>query len=63
MMDDVCPVSPADTKSDRGHVRGSLGKGSGVLLPGVKASFLAKDAFGLGEEIVPSSQLFLVDCV
>ena len=45
-MDDVCRVSPADTKLDRGHVRGSLGKGSGVLLPVVMASFLFNDAFG-----------------
>jgi hypothetical protein len=42
----ICIGCPADTKSDRGHVGGSLGKGSGVLSPGVKASFLAKDAFG-----------------
>jgi hypothetical protein len=45
-MDDVCRASPPDTKSDRGRVGGSLGKGSGVLLPGVTASFLVKDAFG-----------------
>ncbi len=45
-MDDVCHMSPADTKLDRGHVRGSLGKGLGVLLPGEKASFLSNDAFG-----------------
>ena len=46
VMDDVHHVSPADTKLNRGHVRGSPGKGSGVLLLGVTAFFLAKDAFG-----------------
>jgi hypothetical protein len=55
MMDDVHCASPVDTKLDRGHVRGSLGKGSGVLLPGMMASFLVKDAFGHIMEIVPSS--------
>ena len=45
-MDDVRPTSPADTKLDRGRVGGILGKGSGVLLPGVTASFLSNDAFG-----------------
>ncbi len=42
-MDDVHCASPADMKLDREM---GLGKGSGVLLPGVMASFLSKDAFG-----------------
>ena len=46
-MHDVRRASPADTKSDRGRVRMGLGKGLGVLLPGVTASFLSKDAFGV----------------
>ncbi len=46
VMDDVRHRSPADTKLDRGRVGGSLGKGLGVLLPGVTAFFLAKDVFG-----------------
>jgi len=45
-MEIVRRASPADTKSDRGCVQMGLGKGSGVLLPGVTASFLSKDAFG-----------------
>jgi len=45
-MDDVRRASPADTKLDRGCVGMGLKKGSGVLLPGVMASFLSKDAFG-----------------
>jgi hypothetical protein len=44
-IDDVRRTSPADTKLGRGRVGMGLGKGSGVLSPGVKASFLAKDAF------------------
>ena len=39
-------ASPADTKLDRWRVGMGLGKGSGVLLPGVMAFFLSKDAFG-----------------
>jgi hypothetical protein len=35
-----------DTKKDTRNFRRGLGKGSGVLLPGVTAFFLAKDAFG-----------------
>ena len=46
VMDDVHHTSPANTKSDRGRVGGSLGKGLGVLLPGMTAFFLAKDVFG-----------------
>ena len=46
VMDDVRHTSPADTKSERGRVGGCLGKGLGVLLPGVMAFFLAKDVFG-----------------
>ncbi len=45
-MDDARRMSPANTKSDRGRVRMGLGKGLGVLLPGVTASFLTNDAFG-----------------
>ncbi len=45
-MDDARCASPADTKSDRGHVGMGLGKGLGVLLLGVTASFLSNDAFG-----------------
>ncbi len=45
-MDDARRASPADTKLDRGHVGMGLGKGLGVLLPGVMASFLSNDAFG-----------------
>jgi hypothetical protein len=39
-------ASPADTKSDRGRVGMGLGKGLGVLLLGVTASFLSKDVVG-----------------
>ena len=46
VMDDARRASPADTKSDRGRVGMGLGKGLGVLLPGVTASFLSNDAFG-----------------
>ena len=35
-----------DTKKDTRNVRRGLGKGSGVLLPGVTAFLLSKDAFG-----------------
>ncbi len=46
-MDDARRTSPADTKLDRGRRVGmGLGKGLGVLLPGVMASFLSNDAFG-----------------
>jgi len=45
-MDDVCGASPENTKKDTRHVGRGLGKGSGVLLLGVSAFFLAKDAFG-----------------
>ena len=45
-MDDVRGMSPADTKSNRGHVRMGLGKELGVLMLGVTVSFLSKDAFG-----------------
>ena len=46
VMDDVRHTSPADTKLDRGRVRESLGKGLGVLSPGLMAFVLAKDVFG-----------------
>jgi hypothetical protein len=45
-MDNARCASPANTKLDRGHVGMGLGKGLGVLLPGVTASFLSNDAFG-----------------
>ena len=45
-MEIVRRASPADTKLDRGRVGMGLGKGLGVMLPGVTASFLSKDAFG-----------------
>ncbi len=45
-MYDVRRASPDDTKKDTKRVGRGLGKGSGVLLPGVTAFFLAKDAFG-----------------
>ncbi len=45
-MDDVRRASAADTKLDQGHVGMGLGKGSGVLLRGVTASFLSNDKFG-----------------
>ena len=45
-MDHVRRASLTDTKLDRGHVEMGLGKGSGVLLPGVTAFFLSKDEFG-----------------
>ena len=45
-MDDVHRASLYDTKKDTRHVGRGLGKGSGVLLPGVMAFFLAKDMFG-----------------
>ncbi len=39
-------ASTADTKLDQGRVGMGLGKGSGVLLRGVTASFLSNDKFG-----------------
>jgi hypothetical protein len=39
-------ASAADTKLDQGCVGMGLGKGSGVLLWGVTASFLSNDEFG-----------------
>ena len=39
-------VSLDDTKNDTRHVGRGLRKGLGVLLLGVMASFLSKDAFG-----------------
>ncbi len=45
-MDDVRRASAADTKLDRGRVGMGLGKGPGVLLQGVTASFLSNDEFG-----------------
>ncbi len=45
-MDDVRRASAADTKLDQGHVGMGLGKGLGVLLRGVTASFLSNDKFG-----------------
>ena len=45
-MDDVRRASLDDTKKETRRVGRGLGKGSGVLLPGVTAFFLAKDAFG-----------------
>ena len=45
-MDGVSRASLDDTIKDTRHVGRGLGKGSGVLLPGVTAFFLAKDAFG-----------------
>ncbi len=44
-MDDARRASPANTKLDRGRVGMGLGKGLGVLLLGVKASFLSNDMF------------------
>jgi hypothetical protein len=40
------PCKPTGTKEDTGHVGRGLGKGPGVLLLGVTASFLIKDTFG-----------------
>ena len=45
-MDNVRCASAADTKLDRGCVGMGLGKGSGVLLRGVTASFLSNNKFG-----------------
>ncbi len=45
-MDDVRRASLEDTKKVTRRVGRGLGKGSGVLLPGVTAFFLAKDAYG-----------------
>ncbi len=45
-MDNARCASAADTKLDRGYVRMGLGKGSGVLLRGVRASFLSNNKFG-----------------
>ena len=45
-MDDVLLASPADKKLDRGRVGGSFGRGLGVFLPGVTASFLSNVTFG-----------------
>jgi hypothetical protein len=61
-IDDVRCASPADTKSGRGRVGMGLGKGSGVLSPGVKASFLAKDAFGHDDGNCAIVTAIFVDC-
>ena len=45
-MYDVRRASPDNTKKDTRRAGRGLEKGSGVLLPGVAAFFLAKDAFG-----------------
>ena len=39
-----------------------LGKGSGVLLPGVTASFLSKDAFGQNDGNRAIVDGYFVDC-
>jgi hypothetical protein len=61
-IDDVRRASPADTKSGRGRIGMGLGKGSGVLLPGVKASFLAKDAFGHDDGNCAIVTAIFIDC-
>ncbi len=61
-IDDVRHRSPANTKSGRGHVGMGLGKGLGVLLPGVKASFIAKDAFGHDDGNCAIVAAIFVDC-
>ncbi len=45
-MEDVRRASTADTKLDQGRVGMGLGKGSGVLLQRVMASFLSNNEFG-----------------
>jgi hypothetical protein len=45
-MDDVRCASPDNTQKGTRRVGRGLGKGSGVLLPGVTAFFLAKDTIG-----------------
>jgi hypothetical protein len=45
-MDNSRRASTANPKKDTRRVGRGLGEGLGVLLPGVTASFLAKDAFG-----------------
>ena len=45
-MDDVHQASLDDTKKDTRRFGRGLGKGSGVLLLGVTASFLSMDTFG-----------------
>jgi hypothetical protein len=49
-MEIVRRASPAETKLDRERVGMGLGKGSGVLLLGVTASFLSKNAFCHNDE-------------
>jgi len=61
-MDDVRCASAADTKLDRGRVKMGLGKGSGVLLRGVAASYLSKDAFGHDDGNRTIVDEFFVDC-
>ncbi len=56
-MDNARRASPADTKSDRGRVGMGLGKGLGVLLLGVTASFLSNDTFGYND-----GHRAIVDC-
>ena len=60
-MDDVHRASLDDTKKDTRRVRRGLGKGSGVLLRGVMASFLSKDALVTMTEIVPLSTAIFID--
>jgi len=46
VMDNSRRASTANPKKDTRRVGRGLGEGLGVLLPGLTASFLAKDAFG-----------------
>ena len=61
-MDDARCASAADTKLDRGCVGMGLGKGSGVLLQGVMASFLSNNKFGHDDRNCAIFDVFLVDC-
>ncbi len=46
VMDDARCTSASDTILDKGCVGMGLGKGSGVLLRGVRVSFLSNNEFG-----------------
>ena len=61
-MDDVHRASPDNTKKGTRRVGRGLGKGSGVLLPGVTAFFLAKDAFGHDDKNRAILTAIFVDC-
>jgi hypothetical protein len=64
MEHDGCsvPWEPCGRKTDTGHVGTGLGKGSGVLLPGVTTFFLVKGVFGHNDRNCAIVAFILGDC-